>query len=251
MDFHKQDFLSAAERTKNRLDSIADSGGVVGTLMDGFSTIRGDEWEAHGYRAAWVATKGVGNSGVLVLMAEPGTPQAARLVRGRIQALRKFVDAKTLPVCLKDGIYNGDERPFPADGVLDSEWGFRTKHYIPLPSTDRKTSVRLVPRSESARVLYLHARYDRIMDRFEQFNPFDERVAKAVWAALLRAGDKRISATDDVILFAARTVHLPTSAWDRNQPQSHAAASAWATRWAVVAPDKLDDWVVAKRLNER
>lgn len=42
-----------------------------------------------------------------------------------------------------------------------------------------------------------------------------------------------------------------TSAWDRNPPQSYAAASAWASRWAVVAPDKLDDWAVAKRLNER
>lgn len=247
MDWYTINFLSAEERTKSRLDTIADKGGIVGVMQEGFACQRGEQWEAHGYRAVWMATKGVGNAGTLVLTAQPGTPQDGRLARGQAAKIAAMVEEKGVDACLRDGIYNGDERPFPGEGIISTDWGWRTKNYIPFPLTEWRTRVTLVPRSEQARWMYLHARYERILDMLENFN---EKTARSVWAALFASSARRIAATDEAILFAARTSHLPASAWDRHPPYSHAAAAAWADRWAVLAPVKLDDWVSAKMLNE-
>ncbi len=258
MDFYKQNFLSPEERTKDRLDAIADDhGGVIGTLMDGSYGIRGDEWDAHGYRARWVATQGVGNSGSLVLFADKGTPEHKRLSKGQAKRVEQMLAQAGGPeAVLRSGgrIYDGRERMFPKWMWLSEDWAAVASSYIPFPSTESKTKVCLVPLSEEAKLLAEHAQYERVLDRIEEEvkeitwrkPPSLPALWKLVQLAKLSIGNLRHG--DDLLLVAAMNYHIPESAWDRTSPTSNAGMEAWSTRWAARCPFKLADWPLVKEL---
>jgi hypothetical protein len=149
--------------------------------------------------------------------------------------------------CLADGnIYDGRETVVPKNGVIDENWAFSTEHYIPFPSTNWRTRIRLVPRTPEARLQYMHSRYERII---ADAGDYDQTFARAVWRALETASRTKTSATNAEIAYAARTSYLPLSAWQRHEPYSHAAAEAWARKWSTEQPGKLAYWGVAKRIH--
>ena len=240
-------YLSESEKTRENLDRIAREGGFLGGMLAGFASLRPDDWTAHGYTTTWVATNGVGNEGSQYLVAvDPKSPQAKLIAYGQAARVRAMVEKYGVERCLQDGnIYDGRETVAPQSGIIDDDWAFATDHYIPFPSTNWRTRIRLVPRSASARLLYLHARYEKIISEGD----YDQRIARAVWRLLNIASKARTSATNSEVAYAARTAHLTASSWDRHPPYSHAAAEAWARKWNTDAPGKLAYWPVAKKLH--
>ena len=254
---HEVTFLSETERTQERLNAIADQGGCVGGLVDGFAQVRGEPWSAHGYKAVWVATEGVGNSGALFLTAEPGTAQAERLEAGQRKLLQDMLAEAGGPENVlrahKGCIYQGRERPYPERLRLCADWGAVTKTKVAFPSTNYRTRVVLVPLSTEAQLIYEHAQYERVLDEIERVmgeEPGRYRTCglPTLWKLVQLGRNSDIRATDEILVAAALSYSIPDLAWDRSPPTSNKGCEAWAERWGGRLARYVNDWPRVREL---
>jgi hypothetical protein len=245
-DFFETQLLPESERTKANLDAIADHGGRIGYISEGYAC-RGEPWSAHGYTARWFDTAGVGNQGSLWLMAEPGTPQARRLEQGQVKhLLARIKDAGGFEACCDNGalIWEGRHRPYPEKGRLDDEWGFRSRTFWDWRSPGCATTrVWLAPLSRRSVDRLNHARWKRVIALLEKESPVTTAQHRLAWA-IAQMGRVR----DDLAAAAVANSHLPAAAWDRDPPRSNAAVDAWCSKWQAIAPRRVDEWPVMRDL---